>query len=183
MVDLIQVSLLLLMALKSVAPALRSALAAKLLRKQKDEGRKAITDGDRRRWELPEPGKGWEHWQVPFDTDPDWPQELQDAVTAYRKAWRAKMDEVNACIAANAEQEELVDQPEVVRGVMRVSGPFTVEAVQPPEMSLGNPTTITDEGKFDGAPEEMETFPPSRCAWWRRGWTRRSRIWKRIWTR
>ena len=36
------------------------------------------------------------------------------AVTAYRKAWRAKMDEVNACIAANAEQEELVDQPEVV---------------------------------------------------------------------
>ena len=41
------------------------------------------------------------------------------------------MDEVNACIAANAEQEELVDQPEVVKG-SRVSGPFTVEAVQPP---------------------------------------------------
>ena len=38
------------------------------------------------------------------------------------------------CIAANAEQEELVDQPEAVRGVVRVSGPFTVEAVQPPEI-------------------------------------------------
>ncbi len=75
--------------------------------------------------------------RVPFDTDPDWPQALQDAVTAYRKAWRAKMDEVNACIAANAEQEELVDQPEVVRGVTRVSGPFTVEAVQPPGDVLG----------------------------------------------
>ena len=62
-------------------------------------------------------------WEVPFDIDPDWPKGLQDAVTAYRKAWRAKMDEVNACIAANAEQEELVDQPEVVRGVTRVSGP------------------------------------------------------------
>jgi adenine-specific DNA-methyltransferase len=32
------------------------------------------------------------------------------------------MDEVNACIAANAELEELVDQPKVVRGVVRVSG-------------------------------------------------------------
>jgi adenine-specific DNA-methyltransferase len=149
-------------ALKRVTSTLRSVLAAKLLRKQKDEGRKSIADGDRRRWELPEPGKGWNHWQVPFDTDPDWPQALQDAVTAYRKAWRAKMDEVNACIAANAEQEELVDQPEIVRGVTRVSGPFTVEAVQPPEMSLSDPKTITDEAEaeFGGAPEELETFAP-----------------------
>jgi adenine-specific DNA-methyltransferase len=152
-------------ALGKITSALRSALAAKLLRKQKDEGRKAITDGDRRRWELPEPGNGWEDWQVPFDTDPDWPKELQDAVTEYRKAWRAKMDEVNACIAANTEQEELVDQPEVVRGVVRVSGPFTVEAVQPPEMLLGEEKIITaagteTEGEFGGAPEEdLETFP------------------------
>jgi adenine-specific DNA-methyltransferase len=149
-------------AMNVVSSVLRSALAAKLLRKQKDQGRKAITEGDRRRWELPQPGKSWEHWQVPFDTDPDWPQALQDAVTAYRTAWRAKMDEVNACIAANAEQEELVDQPEVVRGVIRVSGPFTVEAVQPPEMSLGDAKTITaePEGEFGGAPEELGSFPP-----------------------
>ncbi len=148
-------------ALSKATASTRSTLSSKLMRKQKEQGRKAITDGDRRRWELPEPGKGWEHWQVPFDTDPDWPQELQNAVTAYRKAWRAKMDEVNACIAANAEQEELVDQPEVVRGVTRVSGPFTVEAVQPPEMALGEAKTITDaEGEFGGAPEELESFPP-----------------------
>jgi adenine-specific DNA-methyltransferase len=87
---------------------------------------------------------------VPFGTDPDWPSDLQAAVTEYRKAWRAKMDEVNACIAANAEQEELVDQAEVVKGIVRVSGPFTVEAVQPPEMSLG---------MFGGEPGEMEAFP------------------------
>ena len=52
---------------------------------------------------------------MPFDTDPDWPKALADAVTEYRKTWRAKMDEMNACIAANADQEELVDQPEVVK--------------------------------------------------------------------
>jgi adenine-specific DNA-methyltransferase len=149
-------------ALLEVTGSLRSALAAKMMRKQKEQRRKAITDGDRRRWELPEPEECWEHWQVPFDTDPDWPKKLQDAVTAYRRARRAKMDEVNGCIAANAEQEELVDQPEKVNGVTRVSGPFTVEAVQPPEMSLSDPKTITDEAEaeFGGAPEELETFPP-----------------------
>lgn len=147
-------------ALKKVTAPVRSALAAKLLRKQKVEGRKSITDGERRCWELPEPGKNWEHWQLPFETDPDWPQGLQDAVTKYRKAWRTKMDEVNASIAANADQEELVDQPVVVKGVTRVSGPFTVEAVQPPEMSLGEVKTLSDVGEFGGAPEELESFPP-----------------------
>jgi len=60
------------------------------------------------------------------------------------------MDEVNACIQANAEQEELVDQPEVVKGVLRVSGPFTVESVKPEELSLD------EEGLFDGTPNTDE---------------------------
>jgi hypothetical protein len=73
---------------------------------------------------------------VPFDTDPDWPKPLQDALTAYRTAWRAKMDEVNACIAANAELEELVDKPEEAKGVVRVTGPFTMEGVIAVESGL-----------------------------------------------
>ncbi len=137
-------------ALKEVSATLRQKLAGKLLDKQKREGKKAVTEADRRRWELPK--AAWQHWEVPFDTDPDWPQALQDAVAGYRKAWRAKMDEVNGCIAANAESEELVDQPEVVKNIVRVSGPFTVEAVQPPEVSLGE----GDEGKFDGEPEQLD---------------------------
>ena len=60
--------------LKQVTPALRQKLADKLRDKQKREGKKAITDADRRRWELPK--KAWEHWEVPFDTDPDWPKVL-----------------------------------------------------------------------------------------------------------
>ncbi len=151
-------------ALGQVSPDLRALLASKLARRQREEGKRAVTDADRRRWLMPPDNrddargehaaavkakrpsrytvdldsKQWYHWEVPFDTDPDWPKPLQEAVTAYRKAWRAKMDEVNACIAATAEHEELVDQPEVVRGVTRVTGPFTVEAVQPPEMTLGD---------------------------------------------
>jgi adenine-specific DNA-methyltransferase len=138
-------------ALAKVGTDIRTTLTTKLLQKQRADGKKAITDADARRWQLPQKDERFEHWTVPFDTDPDWPKELQDAVTEYRKAWRAKMEEVNTCIAANAAQEELVDQPEVVKGVTRVSGPFTVEAVQPPEQSIG-----IDDGLFGGAPGELE---------------------------
>ena len=138
----------------SHAEDLRRRLAGKLLDKERAEGKRAVTDADRRRWELPK-RDAWEHWSVPFDTDPDWPKACASAVTEYRKAWRAKMDEVNACIAANAEQEELVDQPEVVKGIVRVSGPFTVEAVQPAETSLGLIRTRSEEPGFGGAPPDL----------------------------
>ena len=145
-------------ALGKVTKAVRDELAAKLAAKQKKEGARSISDADRRRWELPKAGEAWQQWQVPFDTDADWPKELRDAVTAFRAAWRSKLDEVNDCIAANADHEELVDQPEVVRGVTRVSGPFTVEAVQPPEMTLGDETAVETigGGMFDGAPEDLD---------------------------
>lgn len=148
-------------------PSLRTRLAAKLAKKQKEEGKRAITDADHRRWVLPPDNreKGvkytvdatvakWYHWEVPFDTDPDWPIGLRDAVTAYRAAWRARMDEVSACIKASAEQEELVDKPDPVPGVTRVSGPFSVEAVQPPEMTLGDAMDVGPE--FAGVPEDIE---------------------------
>lgn len=145
-------------ALKAVPDRLRASLNGKLALKQKAEGKKAITDADRRRWDLPASGKGWQHWEVPFDTDPDYPADLKKAVQEYRAAWRAKMDEVNVCIAANAEQEELVDQPEVDRKITRVSGPFTVEAVQPPEMSLGDAIEV-ETREFGGEPDELpDTF-------------------------
>lgn len=162
-------------ALKQVTKTLRQKLEEKLGEKQKREGKRSITDADRRRYLLPPDNRGtsaerkkkqkdytvdlespgWYHWEVPFDTEPDWPKALQASVTEYRKAWRAKMDEVNACIAANADQEELVDQPEIIRGVTRVTGPFTVEAVQPPELSLGDVVGEVS-GLFDGEPEAMD---------------------------
>jgi hypothetical protein len=43
--------------------------------------------------------------------------------------------EIDAIIAASADQETLYDQPEVVKGVTRVSGPFTVEAIPAPILS------------------------------------------------
>jgi adenine-specific DNA-methyltransferase len=156
-------------ALSQGAADLRTQLLAKLEDKRKREGKKAITDADRRRWLLPPANRegkpyttvdnnfaGWYDWEVPFDAEPDWPKPLQDALAEYRKAWRSKMDEVNACIAARADQEELVDQPLIDKSRVRVSGPFTVEGVIPAEES------IDDEGQAEtpiaGAPEELEAF-------------------------
>jgi adenine-specific DNA-methyltransferase len=143
-------------ALALVPSKLRNDLRTKLALRQKQHGKKSITDADRRRWDLPAAGKAWQHWEIPFDIDPDYPAALSAAVEQYRATWRAKMDEVNACIAANAEPEELVDQPEIDRKITRVTGPFTVEAVQPPEMSLGDATLVDTAPEFDGAPEHLE---------------------------
>lgn len=149
--------------LQSVTLELRSKLKRRLDDKAHSEGRKAVTEADRRRWILPPDNRdraekltvpvdfaGWYEWEVPFDTDPDWPKPLQDAVAAFREAWRAKMDEVNKCIADNAEQEELVDQPEGVNGVTRVSGPFTVEGVMPEELALA------EDGVVDLTPNDAD---------------------------
>ncbi|MGH2459118.1 MAG: hypothetical protein ACRDIY_09655, partial [Chloroflexota bacterium] len=138
-------------ALAEVGDDVRTTLLAKLAAKERSEGKKAVSDADRRRWLLPR--APWQEWEVPFDADPDWPRPLRDALAAYRAAWRAKMDEVNACIAASAESEELVDQPEVRRGVTRVSGPFTVEAVLPPEERLDAEPSPVDEPD-----DKLETF-------------------------
>jgi adenine-specific DNA-methyltransferase len=168
-----------------VTKELKEKLVEKLIRKHREEGANAVTDADKRRWLLPGtppvlirsfpakkpfkrvtpkqaeayraaiPRGEWSEWEVPFDTDPDWPQPLQEALTAYRAAWRAKMDEVNACIAANAEMEELVDKPEIVKGVVRVSGPFTMEGV----IAVEDGPDQRDAGPgFGGAPGELDTF-------------------------
>ena len=137
--------------LAAVDKSTRAELLAKLAAKEKREGKRAITEADRRRWILPE--TAWQEWEVPFDTDPDWPAALRAALTEYREAFQAKMKEVNACIESSSAGEELVDQPQIERGKLRVSGPFTVEAVQPAETSLDT------ESPIGGEPEEsLETF-------------------------
>jgi adenine-specific DNA-methyltransferase len=137
-------------ALKKVPAELRQKLVAKLLEKEKREGKKSVSEADRRRWSLPK--EPWREWEVPFGADEGWPAPLQSALKDYRAAWRAKMDEVNDAISKNAEQEELVDKPETVRGVVRVSGPFTMEAVMPAEEGL------EWESPIGGEPGELETF-------------------------
>ena len=171
-------------ALVSVTDALRASLVLKLAEKVRTDGARTINDADTRRWLLPRTDKAlinfgsasqkkdwiasipteaaWSEWEVPLDTDPEWPLALQVAVKAFRDSWRAKMDEVNAAIAASAEQEELVDQPIVIKGVTRVTGPFTVESVRPPEISADPAKPDAADGSpIGGAPAgNLPTFEP-----------------------
>ena len=149
-------------ALQGVSKELRHDLAAKLRTKEKQQGKRAITESDRRRWLLPPDNRiwnakkraaavideeylGWHASEVPYDTDPDWPEPLRSAVADYRAGWRARQEEVDACIAANSDAEVLVDQPIVDPGVLRVSGPFTVEGMRPEEMGLSHDLAVTSE--------------------------------------
>ena len=149
-------------ALRGVSNELRRDLAAKLRAKEKERGKRAITESDRRRWLLPpqhrtwnakqraaavvdEDHAGWYPWEVPYDTDPDWPEPLRRAVERYREGWQARQDEVDACIAANSDGELLVDQPEIDPDVLRVSGPFTVEGVRPEEMGVSQDLAVASE--------------------------------------
>lgn len=120
--------------LAEVTEEIRTKLHAKLAEKETREGKKSIIDADRRRWQLPE--TAWQEWEVPFDTDPDWPEPLQDALTDYRNAWREKMDEINECITTSSEGEELVDQPMVDRKRIRVSGPLQWKRCNLPKSHL-----------------------------------------------
>jgi adenine-specific DNA-methyltransferase len=151
-------------ALAEVSLALKRDLRKKLDDKMKRDGKRVITDADRRRWLLPPANRdeeanwivdpqfgGWYPWEVPFDADPDWPHALRDAVNGYRATWCLKMADVNACIKVNAKPEELLDEPVVRPGVVRVSGPFTIEAVQPQELSLED-----SESPIAGEPEPDE---------------------------
>ncbi len=138
-------------ALSNVTPEFTTKLKVKLAEKERVKGKRAITEAETRRWQLPD--EKWEEWEVPFDTDPDWPEPLQQALVDYRKVWRSKMDEVDTAIAASAPQEVLVDRPEIVPNILRVSGPFTVEGIQPVEEYLDL------ESPVGGTPGDLESFP------------------------
>ena len=79
-------------------------------------------------------GHRWENLgQVPDPVPPEnWPKAAKDALHDFWKLKRQKREEIDKSIQRKAPQETLYDQPKVVRGVVRVTGPFTVEAIPVP---------------------------------------------------
>ncbi|SFM25436.1 adenine-specific DNA-methyltransferase [Ectothiorhodospira mobilis] len=68
-------------------------------------------------------------WEVPFDFPEDWPETARIHFDAFHKARQAMQRRMDESIANHADQEVLYDQPEVSRDKLRITGPFTVEAV------------------------------------------------------
>ena len=68
-------------------------------------------------------------WEVPFDFPEDWPSSARKAFDEFHAVRQAMQKKMDASIAAHAEQEILYDKPAVSRDKLRITGPFTVEAV------------------------------------------------------
>jgi adenine-specific DNA-methyltransferase len=73
-------------------------------------------------------------WEVPFDFPDDWPATARAAFDAFHAARQAMQKQMDASIAAHAEQEILYDKPAVARDKLRITGPFSVEAVPFPSV-------------------------------------------------
>jgi adenine-specific DNA-methyltransferase len=73
-------------------------------------------------------------WEVPFDFPEIWPEQARQAFDAFHHARMAMQKQMDDSIAAHADQETLYDQPAVSKNRLRITGPFTVEAVPFPSV-------------------------------------------------
>ena len=74
-------------------------------------------------------GVNWKDWEVPQEPDPKWSDTAKKAHQDFWTLKARKRREIEDCIRRNARHELLYDSPELQRGLVRVSGPFTVEAI------------------------------------------------------
>ena len=108
-------------------------------------------------------GEALNEWEVPFDWPDDWPDAAKPAFEAFHAARQAMQRAMDQSISAHAELETLYDQPEIDRNKLRITGPFSVEAVPNPTVMALNEARPADEADVAVA-RSGET---SRQAQWR----------------
>lgn len=111
-------------------------------------------------------------WEVPFPPESPqvtgdegalpagWPVALREPFDAFHTARKRMQAEMDRSIAANAENETLYDKPDPSKTKLRITGPFTVEAVP-------FPTVLSLETAEGGAGAEPTTpaAPSENQAW------------------
>ncbi|MEO8998031.1 MAG: site-specific DNA-methyltransferase [Rhodanobacter sp.] len=80
-------------------------------------------------------GAALQEWEVPFDCPDDWPKSVHASFDAFHAARQAMQQRMDTSIAAHADNETLYDQPEVSKTRLRITGPFTMEAVPFPSVA------------------------------------------------
>ncbi|MEY8689603.1 MAG: site-specific DNA-methyltransferase [Leptothrix sp. (in: b-proteobacteria)] len=116
-------------------------------------------------------GQDLQEWEVPFDAPATWPAELHAPLAAFHAARQAMQKQMDASIAAHADQETLYDQPERSKAKLRITGPFTVEAVPfPTVLSLESA-----EGDASAMPTDDTAYQASIA---RSGETSRQQQWR-----
>lgn len=74
-------------------------------------------------------------WEVPFEFPGDWPQSALATFEVFRAARQTMQRHMDDSIKAHADNETLYDQPEVSKTRLRITGPFTMEAVPFPSVA------------------------------------------------
>jgi len=75
--------------------------------------------------------QSWEEWEVPRETEKDWPDEAKKLLAEWWEMRRQRQKEIDESIARHADSELLYDQPYEDKKTVRVTGPFTVESLSP----------------------------------------------------
>jgi adenine-specific DNA-methyltransferase len=76
----------------------------------------------------------WEEWEIPRKVEDKWPDAVKKCHAAWWQARIARQKEIDASIAARADNEFLYDKPYADNKKVRVTGPFTVESLSPHRM-------------------------------------------------
>ena len=110
-------------------------------------------------------------WEVPFDFPADWPEAAHKPFDAFHTARLSMQKQMDASIAAHADQETLYDQPQVAKNKLRITGPFTVEAVPFPSVKgLENSLSTgiaNGQGEFEADTSIARTGESGRQHQWR----------------
>lgn len=119
-------------------PAIVAALAAlnAAMHQHAPTWSAVVAEGGRKgqRLDFQQPDTGWLEWEVPFTLPLVLAAELWQALDAFHTARQAMQREMDRSIAAHADQETLYDQPAIAKNRLRITGPFTVEAVPFPSV-------------------------------------------------
>jgi adenine-specific DNA-methyltransferase len=75
--------------------------------------------------------KSWEEWEIPRESEAKWSDKAKQLHGDWWKNRIARQKEIDASIAAKADQEFLYDKPYEDKNTVRVAGPFTVESLSP----------------------------------------------------
>lgn len=110
-------------------------------------------------------------WEAPFAFPADWPEAARKPFDDFHTARQSMQKQMDDSIATHADQETLYDQPQVAKNKLRITGPFTVEAVPFPsvkglEHSLA--TGIANgQGEFEADTSIARTGESGRQHQWR----------------
>jgi len=104
-----------------------------------------VTEGVRKDTLLQLARDNLQEWEVPFGYPENWPAAARVEFDAFHAARQNMQKRMDATIAVHAEQETLHDHPQASRDKLRISGPFTVEAVPFPSVKALDETSQPQE--------------------------------------